>query len=69
MFWKLSGLCRLFSRLFYALKSKPLCQAKKSGVHRSSVLDAKNNVNAYSESKFRRDALLGELMLFYFLEI
>jgi hypothetical protein len=35
-------------------------QAKKSGFQKASVLAAKNNENAFSESKFRRDALLGE---------
>lgn len=32
--------------------------AKKSGLNKASVLAAKNDVNAYSEAKFRRDALL-----------
>jgi hypothetical protein len=35
-------------------------QAKKSGFQKASVLEAKNNENAFSESKFRRDALLGK---------
>eukprot|EP01038_Epipyxis_sp_PR26KG_P004195 gene4195-5966_t len=33
--------------------------AKKAGLNKASVLEAKNNVNGYSDSKFRRDALLG----------
>ncbi len=38
-----------------------MLQAKKSGLNKASVLAAKNDVNAYSEAKFRRDALLGEI--------
>lgn len=33
--------------------------ATKAGLSKGSVFEAKNNVNAYSEQKFRRDALLG----------
>lgn len=34
-------------------------QAKKKGFQKESVVDAKMNVDKYSELKFRRDALLG----------
>jgi hypothetical protein len=35
-------------------------QARRAGLNKASVLDAKNNTNTFSESKFRRDALLGK---------
>jgi hypothetical protein len=37
-----------------------LVQARRAGLNKASVLDAKNNTNTFSESKFRRDALLGK---------
>jgi hypothetical protein len=35
-------------------------QAKKSGLKKESVAEAKNNIHSYSDAKFRRDALLGK---------
>jgi hypothetical protein len=34
-------------------------QAKTAGLTKASVFEAKKNTNAYTESRFRRDALLG----------
>ena len=51
-----------FSSSFSKIKIKQIKfvrQARRSGLNKPSVLDAKHNENAFSETKFRRDALLG----------